>query len=543
MNSSYTSQKLKTFVSKNFKDSFKEVTPKQLGYIFLSKSSEYPNENLVTNLIDTVEQEKEIWDNMLLAKKVIPKDVELVIPRYNWTANTRYKQYDDSVPLEDLLTESMDGDEVVYPMYVINLDGDVYKCLCNNVNQKSQVEPVGNFTENDGFVQTETGSGTCYLWKYMYNVRRSNKFLTDEWMPVPFIQANTDFTSYNYNSKSSIEGTLNKILVTNEGQNYYHLTMNVEHFSAGTTELLITDVDGNTAVDLLDLLAAEKVNVNMAVSGTGIFENQTYIVSIDESKPKTLILSEPTISSGGGNSSVNLINVLTRVVIEGDGTETITSVRLSTSNTVQKIDVLNAGINYTQANVIIYGSGTGATARAILPPKFGHSYNPAVELGASNVMIVSRVGETDATENKVIPTDINFRQYGLLVNPYKYNDNVPMNENNSIDVISQTLDLTLLATSFFNTNEMVYQGSINNPTFIGYVVQQESNIVKLNNIYKEPTVGSLLIGTQSGSKNTVISIKNPDLKPYSGDIIFARNILKVQRSLAQAEEVKLVFQF
>jgi hypothetical protein len=45
MSSSYTSQKLQTFVTKNFKDSFRDVTPRRLGYIFLSKSSEYPNEN------------------------------------------------------------------------------------------------------------------------------------------------------------------------------------------------------------------------------------------------------------------------------------------------------------------------------------------------------------------------------------------------------------------------------------------------------------------------------------------------------------------
>lgn len=527
MSSSYTSLKLKTTVTKNFRDSFKEVSPKKIGYIFLSKSSEYPNENLVTNLVDTVVQEKEIWDNMLLAKKVIPKDIELVIPRYNWTANTEYKQYDDAVNLQDLLTSDGDGE----PMYVINLDGDVYKCLCNNVGSLSTVEPTGNFTENDGFIQTADG----YLWKYMYNVKRGNKFLTEEWIPVPFIQSNTDFIAYNYNSDSSIEGSLNKIKVTNQGQNYFHTTLNVEPFLANTSELLISDD--------IDLTVSNTINVNMLLSGTGIFENQTYITTINPSKPKTLILSEPTISAGGGNTTANLISVLTRVVIDGDGTETTTSVSLSSNNNIEKIEVVNAGINYTKANVIIYGSGTEATARAILPPKFGHSYNPAIELGASNVMIISRIGEVDATENNIIPTDINFRQYGLLINPHKYNEEQPMNENNSLDVISQTLDLTLLSFSNYTVGEMVYQGNVNNPTFVGYVVFQDSNVVKLNNVYKEPSVGSLLIGTESGSRNPVVSIENKDLEPYTGDILFARNILKVQRSIAQAEEVKLVFQF
>jgi len=535
MSSSYVSNKIKTYTTKAFRDSFKEVSPKRIGYIFLSKSSEYPNENLVTNLVDTSNQEKEIWDNMILAKRIIPKDVELVIPRNNWVTNRRYKQYDDSVPLQDLLTESMDGDQIVYPMYVINADGNVYKCLCNNVNQNSTVEPIGNYTENNGFVQTEVGDQLGYLWKYMYNVRTSNKFLTDEWMPVPFIQANTNFTDYNFNTTNLIDGSLNKIKIETRGENYFHTTLNVAPFSSNTKEIVI--------IDDIDLTTTELIKENMLVSGVGIFENKTYIKEIDPTKPTTLILSNPTISSGGGNTTSNLISILTRVLIDGDGTETITRVNLNANNEISKIDVLNAGINYTKANVTIFGSGTGATARSILPPKFGHGYNPAVELGSSNAMIVSRIGEVDSTENDVIPVDIFFRQYGLLVNPYKYDDNNPMTENNAIDVISQTTDLTLLSFSNFNLNEMVYQGTLENPTFVGYVVYQNANVVKLNKVYKEPQVGSLLIGANSGSRNPVLDIKLPGLKRYAGDILFARNILKIQRSIAQAEEIKLVFQF
>lgn len=530
MNSSYVSNKLKTYTTKTFRDSFKEVTPKRIGYIFLSKSSEYPNDNIVTNLVDTVKQEKEIWSNMVLAKKIVPKDVELVIPRYNWILGERYKQYDDTLSLENLLTESVDGNQVLYPMYVMNADGDVYKCLCNNINQISVFEPTGDYTTNNGFINTQDD----YQWKYMYNIKASNKFLTDEWMPVPFIQANTNFTDYNFNTENLVDGALNKIKVETVGQNYFHTTINVSSFIAGTNEIVITDN--------IDLTNTELIKENMLISGTGIFENRTYITEIDPTKPTTLILSEPTISSGGGTSTANLISVLTRVEIDGDGTETITLVRLDSSNQISKIEVVNAGINFTTANITIFGSGTGATAKAVLPPKFGHGYNPAVELGASSVMIVSRIGEIDATENNVIPVDIFFRQYGLLVNPYKYDEEEPMTENDAIDVISQTTDLTLLSFSNFEINEMVYQGTLNNPTFIGYVVSQDANIVKLNNVYKVPQTGSLLIG-EFGSRNPVVDIKFPDLEPYAGDVLFARNILKVQRSIAQAEEVKLVFQF
>jgi hypothetical protein len=527
MSTSYVSQKLKVITAKNFRDSFRETIPRRIGYVFLAKSSEYPNSNVVTNIAYTVADEKQSWDDMILAKRVIPNSVEFVVPRYNWIASTVYRQYDDTVQIKDLLSEPDETN--LHPMYVMNADGDVYKCLCNNVSQTSIVEPTGNYTENDGFIQTADG----YLWKYMYNIKPTNKFLTPRWMPVPYVQANTDYTEYDYNSDSVLEGSLNKIVVTNNGTGYFHPTLNVEPFTSGVSELTISDD--------IDLTTANTINVNMLISGTGIFENKTYISQIDPAKPKTLILSEPTISSGGGTS--NSLSILTRVVIDGDGTETVARARLSGSSII-KIDVLNAGLNYTEANVIIYGSksSSGAQARAVFPPKFGHNHNPALELIASNVMIVSRIGEIDATENNTIPTDINFRQYGLLINAYKYDEDVPMDETNSLDIVSQTLDLSLLASSQFNIGEMVYQGNINDPTFVGYVVYQDSKVVKLNNVYKIPTRG-LLIGLESNVRNSVVDIKYPDLKPYYGDILFARNVLKVQRSVAQAEEVKLIFQF
>jgi hypothetical protein len=536
MSTSYVSRKLKVNNTKAFRDSFKQVSPRQIGYIFLSKTSEYPDPNTPTNLVDTVEQEKKIWDDMIGAKKIVPKDIEFVIPRIQWQRDIRYKQYDDKVPLDELLSISQDGNETVYPMYVINLEGDVYKCLCNNVNSKSQVEPIGRYTENDGFIQTESGEESCYLWKYMYNIKETNKFLTEEWMPVPYTEPETNYIDYDFNTVNLVDGSLNKIKIETNGLGYFHSEINVEPFLAGSNTLVITDD--------IDLTTSNTIKVDMFLSGNGIYENQTYITIINPAQPKTLYLSEPTISSGGGNTTTNRISVLTRVVIQGDGTETLTSVDLDANTSgIKKINVTNAGIGYTKANVTIYGSGTNATARAILPPKFGHGYNPAMELGADNVMIISRVGEIDSTENNSIPEDIFFRQYGLLTNPYKYSDEVLVTEKESPNSVRQTTDLDLLSFSNFTIGEMVYQGSQSNPDFLGYVVYQNNNIIKLNNVFKEPVIGSLIIGSQSGSQNLIVSFKNPDLKPYAGDILYSKNILKVQRSLSQAEEIKLVFQF
>jgi hypothetical protein len=529
MSTKNVSIKSKIISAKRFRDAFSGIEERKVGYIFIGKNTEYPDENVITNLSDTVADEKQVWNNMIAAKKVVPGDVEFVIPLYRWQQGTRYKQYDDTQPLEFLLTETQDGEDIVYPMYVMNSEGNVYKCLCNNVSSFAQVEPTGDYTQNQGFIQTEVGDNTCYLWKYMFNIRESNKFFTNEWIPVPF-NIDQNQTVYNLSEENLVDGGLNKIITVNRGSGYVDTTVNVVSFVQNSLSLTISD-DIN--------ILTSNIKVNMSVSGTGVLSG-TYITSTDPTT-KRIFLSSATTESGGGVG--NTIQILTRAVVEGDGTGITTSVRLRDNTQVDKIDVLTGGINYSRANVTIYGSGTGATARAVLPPKFGHGYNPAMELGATNVMITQRIGEVDASENNLIPTDTSFRQYGLLVNPYKYDDNEQLNESEANNVVSQTTDVTVLSGSFYTLNEKVYQGSIGNPTFYGFVVSQDFDTIRLTEVVGNFVNGSILYGEISGVVRPAVAIKYPDLKPYAGDILFTENVQKVQRSEGQAEEIKLVFKF
>lgn len=527
MATNYISRKLKTETARRFKESFAETgTSSKIGYIYIGKSTAYANDNVASEIFDTVDTEKKIWDQMIAVKRVVPGDVEFVIPLRRWTANTRYMQYDDQCRLDILLSGGTDGNTTIAPMFVINSENNVYKCLCNNVNALSLVEPTGDYTTSDGIIVTETSGNTCYTWKYMYNIRESNKFLTDDWMPVPYPVSNIASNDYNLSANNLIDGGLSKIVVTNSGSNYFHSTLNVAPFFSNSTTRLI-EVVGET-------IDTSKIKINMAVSGSGIAA-EAYIVEVFTGNNK-ILLSDATIGNGSS------INVTTRVVIDGDGTGTITSARL-VSNTISKIDVLTTGTGYTRANVIIYGSGTSANARAVLPPKFGHGYNPAIELGANNIMIVERIGEVDASENGLIPTDTSFRQYGLLLNPYKYESNVTVNSATANSVVELTTDLTLLAGPQYTLDEYVYQGTLANTTFSGFVVSQTNDVVKLTDVKGSVANGVSLFGQNSATSRPVASVDFPELKPYAGDIVYAENILKVERSLGQAEEIKLVFKF
>ena len=82
------------------------------------------------------------WKDMIAAKKISSSDVSHVITRHNWTSGRVYQMYKDTETMSDLLstrtgqTVSNAGGTATesastYPMYVMNTNYGVYKCLYN----------------------------------------------------------------------------------------------------------------------------------------------------------------------------------------------------------------------------------------------------------------------------------------------------------------------------------------------------------------------------------------------------------------------------
>ena len=515
--SNYTSKKLAFNNAEQFKESFYEPEPATLGYVFLGNHVAWPNEDAPPTSLDTVSNEKFIWDNMYAGKRITGNDVELVVPRINWTSGTKYREYDDTIELSELITSNTQQN--LGPIYVMNSDRNVYLCLSNNISANSTVEPTGKNLTANGLIQT----ADSYLWKYLYNIRPSNKFYTNNWIPAPVSTSKLD---YDTSSLISVDGELAHIVVTNSGSGYIHSNISVTSFSSGCTVLSVANTNNLVA--------------NMALSGTGIASG-THIESVDTVNT-TIQLSTAATNSGGGTG--NTIFVSSRVYISGDGIGGVASPTLS-GNTIQKITVTSYGKDYSVANVYIYGTGSGATARAVLPPKYGHGYNSAKELGASNVMVAIKIGEVDSTEDGVISTDTTFRQYGLLRDPYKYGDTVSATSSTANSVFSQTTDITVISGTAFNLNEFVYQGpSSSSPTFSGYVHAYSTNEIRLTKVRGEISVGSPLKGTETNpSGRTIVTYTNPEFQPYTGDILYEENMVSVQRTDGQAESLKFVVRF
>jgi hypothetical protein len=505
-------------------------------YITIGNHIPYANESNPTIPVDTVVEEKRTWDNMFAAKRVTGNDVDFVIPKINWTTNTKYRQYDDTIPKEILV--STDTQENIKPFYVITSARNVYKCLSNNSSANSTVEPTGDYTTSNGNIATSDG----YIWKYMYNVKPSNRFSDDSWIAVPSSTKDLDF---NVNDVGVVDGELSSIIVTNSGENYRQASnIVVDLFSAGQTSLRIS----NTSLTLSVLNIPTLANLNnVSISGFGL-RPKTHITQANVVNG-TLTLSNPTLTSGGG---ANNVTISTRVFVDGDGTGvesdailSNTSIDVSNENAnVEKIVVSTIGTGYSRANVFIFGTGTGATARAIIAPKFGHGFNPARELNANNVMLISRIGELDSTENGLISNDTSFRQISLLRDPYKYGQDSRVNILTANVAISQTYNLGVVAGPSYILNEFVYQGpSFDEATAYGFVNAQSTNQVRLSQVKGTFNPGIPLTGFNSGTTRIVITVGNPEFEPYTGDILYIENDVATQRADGQAENIKLIISF
>lgn len=527
---SYISKKLAFNNAEQFKESFYEPEPTTIGYVFIGNHIPYTNDDVAEDINDTVSDEKSIWNNMYAAKKITGNDVELVVPRIYWTSNTKYRQYDDNIELSEL--NSSNTSQNLKPMYVMTTDRNVYLCLCNNVSSNSTVEPTGQNLTANGIIETADG----YLWKYIYNVRPSNKFLTTNWMPAPISTSRLDYST---SSNVAVDGEISKIKIISGGTGYIHSNLTVSSFTTGCSILSVIATDDTVSPNLS---AAIQNTANMSIVGTGI-GGATYIESVDPVNLK-ITLSSAATANGGGSNIANALFISTRVFVEGDGTTVLTTPRLS-GNTLEKFTVTTRGTGYTKANVRIFGTGSGASARAILPPKYGHGYNSAKQLGASNVMIAVKIGEIDSTEGGLISTETTFRQYGLLRNPHKYGSNTAANNITSNSVISQTTNLTLVAGTQYDLNEFVYQGvSANNASFSGYINDYTSNEVRLTKTNGTVQVGAPLIGANTNpTGRRVISQINPEFEPYTGDVLYVENIVRTQREDGQAESLKFVISF
>lgn len=254
-----------------------------------------------------------------------------------------------------------------------------------------------------------------------------------------------------------------------------------------------------------------------------------------------------------GSGSIDTINVLNggtgydpanssiTVQIVGDGTganATIGTAEVS-NGAITDVIVTSSGKDYSFANVIVTSAaGSNVQVVAYPSPIGGHGFDAKSELGCSHTMFSI---EFDGSENNVVPTDIDFHQVGIVINPttVQYSPN-PANAT----IYKTTTDLVVApGLGVFVEDEIVYQGtSLATATFTGTVLSFDTstNVLRLINTVGTSLTNASVFGNTSTTVRTVFGSSTPNFVLQSGYIFYIENRTGIQRSPDGIEQFKIV---
>jgi hypothetical protein len=251
--------------AEQFLESFSETSNTNY-YVFIGKSLPW-NDNLdsantIPEFIDNQNLIFNLYDEMIAVKKVIPTDVDLVIPRYDWVSGTVYNKYDNlsntlfnSAITSKIRSAGGSVQKEQQPFYCLAdlTNFSIYKCIANSKGAPSVVKPTG--TANDVFT---TGDG--YKWKYMYTIPegKRTRFLNTDFMYI---------SDFNYSANT--DGALDFIEVTNIGSQYTSTpSVNITGDGIGATATAFLSGDSVSNVNIVTRgLNYRYANVNITGGG------------------------------------------------------------------------------------------------------------------------------------------------------------------------------------------------------------------------------------------------------------------------------------
>ena len=469
---------------------------------------------------DSFNEENDYWDSAITFRRIFKGDVRQVIRRISWRSGITYDMYRHDISRSNPAKSSGSTNLYSSNYYAMNSDYRVYICLKNGSSPEnpsgrpSLDEPT--FTDLE---PREAGtSGDGYIWKYLYTIRPSDivKFDSTNFIPVP--------------------------------QDWETSTEN------------------------------ESIRNNASTSG------QIKIVTVE--------------NRGVGLGTAN--RTYSRVPIKGDGSGAEATIVINSESKVDTVTVSNGGSGYTYGTIDLVGGGvpTGSTSpifNVIIPPQGGHGYDIYRELGAYNVLIYSRY-DSNVESDLIIGNE--FARIGIVENPKAYNSEQILASDTASGVgalklkgpgsdtvkipadsfITQTVGLGSTAVgrviSYDNsTGVLKYwqdrtlvgfnsDGSLNTSPSYGFNLHKfTASPTSGGSVTINSSVASLEIDTNFGTTSnpgvsTVINsrtyylgqqfisgISNPEIKKYSGNIIYVDNRPSITRSTNQKEDIKVILQF
>lgn len=374
-------------------------------YLYVGNHVPYANSTIPTANNNERSTYINPYRNMIMGKRIGINDISLMVRNTPYVANAVYDMYDDNYTN---LTEK--------DYYVVVNEGSyfhVYKCLDNNNNSVSVIEPQFSHITgaNTSLYQTSDG----YRWKYMYSVSSSvsQKFSTTDYFPIV---ANTVIEN------QATQGAIDIIKVESGGRGYDNYTTGV--FS--TSELKYSGIStlyelSNTSASSINGFYEGCIIYITTGPGAGAYKR---INGYSIQSGKKIISIDSAFDANNAPESGSAYQIFPEVKIYGDGSQTANAIaraliNATSGNSVYRVEMLNRGENYTYftanvaANAVVLVE-TSANVRPIYSPAGGHGKNPAKELNSSRICIGVKFANNES--NTILSTN-QFQEIGILKDP------------------------------------------------------------------------------------------------------------------------------
>ena len=549
------------------------VRPENDYYVFASTADREE-----TRIANTQFEKREFLRKVIFGKKIDDSDIRYMFKKRPWVANRIYFAFDDRVDSENedlyVTVGAGTGESSI----------KVFKCLSNNNNNPSTVEPSISLLNTDYETQTLADG---YVWKYMFEVPPSQYQTYQTTTELPYSpDANVTDNAKESISSIKIEKTpaflfqdlnLGECLVlsltdlTPEDPTISVKTYRVEVFVKNQEKQIKKEKD------------SYKNMYMRVVDPTGYRTTIFDIVSSEEvpGADNRIYVYIQTELKDGSHPNMNRVEnkdvfISPKVQIsKSSGVNAIAYGILNSAGTISNIGFINSGTNYkyATAKVIMPNSiserADETSLRVITSPIGGHGSDPVTELFMSRAVVVTNFFSTDAER---IPESNGYTKVGLVKNPkFASAENVfPRVFDNRLyfEVATDVVDVLQAGTTIEqNLDGEMHYAVIHEVTFddvagvtkayavdytgdwssrigngrISVKSTRESEVVvrslDINNVKINQTEKTLANGLPSGD------FEDNEYVAYSGEVLHFIDFEKIIRDPNRKEKVKLVFDF